>query len=376
MSFLDEFELGNDGYRCSFGNTLETCTCSTCLLHRQTLESQKLLKKSLDNNFRGTGMGFASTQEVEPVPKQQETPKEKYERQKKERHKESEDRWLQSQKENTSKNQAPTYGNDPDFIKGYVEHSKNRDLSGALSLTPLGTAMDTLNEGKEFLNNPTLSGAASLAVVAIPGKFADKVVDELPLKKLDSAMAKTLRTMKRFKVPCFKPGKTIKAKFKGRERELESHFARQLKQQEAGINDLTVGEYLENRQRYKEMKRAGTGLAQEDFRESFSTQLYDSLLDSYSNKYSVLEADQKATQRTTEIMKNLAALHDPDMIAGGKDQVSRMGNKSVNSSIGPQWQHKSRLKLMDSQAQQALEKLGPDAKMNVSLERCPLNGKK
>ncbi len=55
-------------------------------------------------------------------------------------------------------------------------------------------------------------------------------------------------------------------------------------------------------------------------------------------------------------MKSLAALHDPDMIAGGKDQVSRMGNKSVNSSIGPQWRHKSRLKLMDSQAQQALEK--------------------
>ena len=132
-------------------------------------------------------------------------------------------------------------------------------------------------------------------------------------------MAKTLRTMKRFKVPCFKPSKNIKAKFKGRERELENHFARQLKQQEAGINDWTVGEYLENRKRYKEMKRAGTGLAQEDFRESFSAQLYDSLLDSYSNEYSVLEADQKATQRTAEIMKNLAALHDPDMIAEGKD---------------------------------------------------------
>ncbi len=36
MSFLDEFELGNDGYLCSFGNTLETCTGSTCLLHRQS----------------------------------------------------------------------------------------------------------------------------------------------------------------------------------------------------------------------------------------------------------------------------------------------------------------------------------------------------
>ncbi|HBN6297062.1 hypothetical protein [Vibrio parahaemolyticus] len=29
-------------------------------------------------------------------------------------------------------------------------------------------------EGKEFINNPTLAGAASMAVIAIPGKFADK----------------------------------------------------------------------------------------------------------------------------------------------------------------------------------------------------------
>lgn len=29
-------------------------------------------------------------------------------------------------------------------------------------------------EGKEFVNNPTLAGAASMAVIAIPGKFADK----------------------------------------------------------------------------------------------------------------------------------------------------------------------------------------------------------
>ncbi|EOK5797185.1 polymorphic toxin type 15 domain-containing protein [Vibrio parahaemolyticus] len=61
--------------------------------------------------------------------------------------------------------------------------------------------------------------------------------------------------MKRFKVPCFKPGSKLKNSFKGRERELESHFARQLKHQENGLNDLTVGEYIENRTRYKEVHR-------------------------------------------------------------------------------------------------------------------------
>ncbi|WP_444533353.1 polymorphic toxin type 15 domain-containing protein [Vibrio parahaemolyticus] len=231
-------------------------------------------------------------------------------------------------------------------------------------------------EGQEFINNPTLAGAASMAIIAIPGKFAEEIVDELPLKKLDKAMVKSLRTMKRFKVPCFEPGPTIKGKFKGKERELENHFARQLKHQEAGLNDLTVGEYIENRTRYKEMKRAGTGMAQEDFRQTFSNDLEESLSNSYKKKMPLLEAGMKASERTKEIMANLAALHDPDMIAGGTDKVSRMGYKGVNSSIGSQWRTKSRLTQMDEQAQRALETLGPDAKMNVSLERCPLRGSK
>lgn len=33
-------------------------------------------------------------------------------------------------------------------------------------------------EGREFVNNPTLAGAASMAVVAIPGKYADKIFEK------------------------------------------------------------------------------------------------------------------------------------------------------------------------------------------------------
>ncbi|MGR5109787.1 polymorphic toxin type 15 domain-containing protein [Vibrio jasicida] len=233
---------------------------------------------------------------------------------------------------------------------------------------------DMINAGNAFIDNPSFSTATSMAITAIPGRYAEKVVDELPLKKLDNAMVKSLRTMKRFKVPCFEPGATIKSKFKGKERELESHFARQLRHQEAGLNDLTVGEYIENRNRYKEMKRAGTGMVQEDFRKQFSRQLNSSLAESFKLKMSPMEAKKAAKQRTSEIMDNLAALHDPDMIAGGADKVNRMGNKGVNSSIGSQWRTKSRLTQMDEQAQRAFENLGPNTKMNVSLERCPLRG--
>ncbi len=277
---------------------------------------------------------------------------------------------------------ASGYGNHPDFIKGYKEHSENRDVSGMLSLTPIGSAADVINAGKDFINAPTLANAAMVAVSVMPGKYAEKIADELPLKKLDNATVKYRHTMKRFKVPCFEPGDTVKKTFKGRERELETHFARQLRHQEAGLNDLTVGEYIENRNRYRKMKRKRTGKAQGDFREDFSTDLKDSLYESYRKKMDAKEAEIEAEKRATEIMANLAALHDPDMIAGGADKVSRMGNSAVNKSLGGIWSGDSqkrkkedptsRLYQMDEQAQRALETLGPDAKMNVSLERCPL----
>uniref|UniRef100_UPI0005FA3B2F polymorphic toxin type 15 domain-containing protein n=1 Tax=Vibrio neptunius TaxID=170651 RepID=UPI0005FA3B2F len=137
-----------------------------------------------------------------------------------------------------------------------------------------------------------------------------------------------------------------------------------------------VGEYIENRNRYEKMRRAKTGMAQESFRFDFSNDLEESLSKSYQKTMSPIEAEIRATARAKEIMNNLAALHDPDMIAGGKDKVNRMGNKEVNASIGAQWRHKSRLTQMDEQALRTLETLGPETKMNVSLERCPLSGSK
>ena len=80
-------------------------------------------------------------------------------------------------------------------------------------------------------------------------------------------------------------------------------------------------------------------------------------------------------------MKTLNALHNPDMIAGGNDLVEVLGDASVNKSIGSQWKNKginalgekekfSRVKSMDVQAENALNTMGPDTNMNVSLHRC------
>ncbi|WP_394230931.1 polymorphic toxin type 15 domain-containing protein [Shewanella colwelliana] len=185
--------------------------------------------------------------------------------------------------------------------------------------------------------------------------------------------------MNPYKAPCFEPSNQIKKNFKGDPKKLEGHYARQLKHQENGLNDLTIGEYQENRKRYKEMKREGTGKAQTDFRADFKDDLEASLKESYQQKMSPLEAEKLSVKRADEIMSNLAALHDPDMAAGGKDSVNRMGNASVNSSIGPQWtnkskarQGKSRVQLMDEQVEAAAKRYGPDAKLNIQLERCSI----
>jgi type VI secretion system secreted protein VgrG len=82
------------------------------------------------------------------------------------------------------------------------------------------------------------------------------------------------------------------------------------------------------------------------------------------------EAEKLAQGNAKEIMKSLAALHEPDMVAGGSKSVSGIGNKAVNSSIGSQWAKEGRVPQMDSAARQALEQHGPGAKMNVTLERC------
>ncbi|MBR8844106.1 polymorphic toxin type 15 domain-containing protein, partial [Pseudoalteromonas sp. JC3] len=190
--------------------------------------------------------------------------------------------------------------------------------------------------------------------------------------------------MKAYKVPCFKPSDNLRKKHKGDLRALEQNYARQLKYQEAGLNDLTIGEYRENRDRYKNMKRKGTGTAQNGFRDKFRYKLNKSLKKSYGRNKSRTEAKKLAAQRTTEIMNNLHALHDPDMGAGGYDNVTRLGDKRVNESIGPQWAKapigskkgsKTRVELMDEQVEKAFKEYGPDAKLNIKLERCPLNKK-
>jgi hypothetical protein len=57
------------------------------------------------------------------------------------------------------------------------------------------------------------------------------------------------------------------------------------------------------------------------------------------------------------------------MIAGGKDVIKKLGDKSVNSSIGSQW--KSRVETLDKAAQRVLKEDRGSTMMNVELPKCP-----
>ncbi|MBH9578867.1 polymorphic toxin type 15 domain-containing protein [Inhella proteolytica] len=182
------------------------------------------------------------------------------------------------------------------------------------------------------------------------------------------------------KPKCFKPGDDLKKNWKGDPKKLEKEYFEQLKAQEEGLNKLTVQEYLENRQRYEQVQRAGTGKAQEAARQKMFDEIKESVEESNRARgLSGRAAEAAAIEKATEVMASLAALHDPDMIAGGHDPGRsgasgathmRMGDRGVNSSIGSQWPKGGRLEVMDEAARKALADHGPNTPMHVKLERC------
>ena len=77
--------------------------------------------------------------------------------------------------------------------------------------------------------------------------------------------------------------------------------------------------------------------------------------------------DSVATAQAATEAKSLAALHELDMIAGGKAKnVAGMGDARVNSSIGASW--RSRVDGMDKHAGDRIA--NGEKTMNVKLKRC------
>jgi hypothetical protein len=84
------------------------------------------------------------------------------------------------------------------------------------------------------------------------------------------------------------------------------------------------------------------------------------------------KAKSEASARADAVMKKLAALHDPDMVAGGwmSANPAGLGRADVNLSIGGSWNQNDRVSGMDREANRIIESGRGNQRMNIRLEPC------
>jgi hypothetical protein len=123
-------------------------------------------------------------------------------------------------------------------------------------------------------------------------------------------------------------------------------FDRQLVGQEKGLNSLTIDEYLSGRAAFASGDSQRNPQRARSARQRYKQDMLRRHIDEFKSAgNSASEADRLANIKTDEKMHTLAALHNPDLIGGGKDIIGDFGDRQVNSSIGPQW--KSRVRYLD-----------------------------
>jgi hypothetical protein len=164
-------------------------------------------------------------------------------------------------------------------------------------------------------------------------------------------------------VPCF----TTKGLPQGKVPE----FDRQLAGQEAGINSMTVDEYIKGREAFQCGDAVRSSCVASAARDAFKANLKRRLrLEYRARGFSSGDAEYAAAEETARRMNALAALHNPDMVAGGKDMIGDFGDRNINSRIGAQWNKRGRVVELDRAASEVPEPLRNSTKMNAKLERC------
>lgn len=139
-------------------------------------------------------------------------------------------------------------------------------------------------------------------------------------------------------------------------------FTQQLADQEAGLNSMTVDEYLRNREAYKQNGRSADSVKyQNNARaEAISARVEHNLDSGMDYDAAVAEANAWA--------KDKAALHGPDQIAGGDpSNIIGLGDSGINSSIGSQWKAKGRIGVLDQYVQDLASKLTPEEMLTTFL---------
>ncbi|MFC6995419.1 polymorphic toxin type 15 domain-containing protein [Streptococcus loxodontisalivarius] len=152
----------------------------------------------------------------------------------------------------------------------------------------------------------------------------------------------------------------IEVEFNHNPKHDEIEFSRQLANQEKGMNELTVQEYLDNREKYIAEGRAIEGnAAQQAARKEALSRKFQELVESGMSR-------GDATTEAQKWLDTQAALHNPDQIAGGNPfKIGGMGDRAINSSIGSQWKY--RIDVVDEQIQVMASKMTPEQLRNTYL---------
>lgn len=184
------------------------------------------------------------------------------------------------------------------------------------------------------------------------------------------------------KVPCFHPfdKKKFQAMSPDEKKAYLKEMADQLQRQQDAINGLTAVEYQAARDAFQAVGRnPGAEGAQAGYRSRFTAEVSGGIQRSLMRGgMGASQAKTEAAARTKDLMGKLAALHDPDMVAGGWMQPypKVMGRADVNSSIGASWNQDGRVASMDAAADEAIRNGHGNEKMNVKLAPCRGKGMK
>ncbi|WP_183106867.1 polymorphic toxin type 15 domain-containing protein [Mitsuaria sp. WAJ17] len=288
-----------------------------------------------------------------------------------------------------------------------VVTSLGTEVVGGKGLGALGRVAGRIAEISKLAKTP-LEAAQMLDKEVKAARAAGKSADEIKLleeargKKLAEARAAqeargagkdagkggggdgggTAAHIRAKRVPCFHP--YDKKKFRrlspDQKKDYLKEMSEQLKRQQDAINSMTAAEFKAAREAFAKYGRNPMAEgAQEGFRKNFSDTVAESIKKSLQGGgMSYSQAKAEAAARTKELMGKLAALHEPDMVAGGwlAPDPKGMGRADVNSSIGGSWNQKapgdptSRVGHMESSANDAIKNGHGSDKMNVQLEVC------
>ncbi|WP_340617117.1 polymorphic toxin type 15 domain-containing protein [Xenorhabdus entomophaga] len=213
-----------------------------------------------------------------------------------------------------------------------------------------------------------------------PSKDPDELKKELKEKQQNKGGK--VKGVKKTKVPCFHPYDSKRYKRLKTDKERKAfldEYSEQLRRQQDAINSMSPEEFKIARDSYKKNKRNSQAAgAQENFRVSLENDISDNVSRNLVRKgMSPQKADEIAKEKAKNALQGLAALHEPDMVAGGYGQYApkKMGDSGINSAIGGSWKG-GRIKSLDNAAKEAVDSGLGDAKMNIQLELCRGKGKK